>query len=205
MSPTEGLKEWVRGLVMLLLLAASLELLVPLGSMRKYVRMTMGLLVVMAVARPIAGWVSNPGPLPELPAIPATQGLPSLEQVMADASRFRERSRQLAEGELSTLLEAQGRDAARGVPGVAEARVQVQVRVQGGRQEIAGVTVTLPAVGSGQGVRPVRPVGSEEAALAPQELTGPLAEAVRSAVAERLGLTAVRERIRVLQGPGGAE
>lgn len=198
----QALTEWIKELVILVMLAGSLELLIPTGGMKKYVRTTMGLLVVLSVAKPVVALLGAPVSVTDgdrlvgsASAVPAS-GLPSLGQLMDQAQRFRERNRALADQQGQSALERAAETAAVGVEGVAQARVVAEL--DPGRAELKRLLVLVEpgSPGAGGRVSPVRPVGQAEsepvAALSP-ELRG----AVARAVAAALGMSADDRRIQV--------
>ncbi|MGE5674249.1 MAG: stage III sporulation protein AF [Mycobacterium leprae] len=229
----EFLKDWVRNLVMLVILAGCLELLVPAGGMKKYVRMTMGLLVVLAVTRPILGFLGRPIVV-DLSALASTEGqpLPGLEQIMQQATAFRAKNSALALDEVRWKIEAEVSDAAKRVKGVKGATARATLKEQDGQYQLAEVTVAVEA-GESQGlvkpvepikpVRPVQPVQvstgdgaatgdgptapdeTPEAAPPPTAAQKQLADAVRQEVAARLGIPANSQSIRVLVNGGKQE
>lgn len=211
----ESLTEWIKELVILVMLAGSLELLIPTGGMKKYVRTTMGLLVVLSVAKPVVALLGAPISVADGDrlvgsgaAIPASS-LPSLGQVMDQAQRFRERNRALADQQGRSALERAALAAAVGVKGVAQARVAAEL--DPARTELKRLLVLVKpgSPGAGGRVSPVRPVGQAES-----EPTAPLSpelrEAVARAVAAALGMSTDDRRIQVelatepLSGMGGS-
>lgn len=199
----EALREWVRGLVMLVILASMLELLLPMNGMKKFVRMAMGLLIVLGVVRPIVGLLGHPVEVDTGLLVSDSATLPSMNQIMVEAGHFQQRNQALLMQEAEARLTAEARAAARKVDGVADARVSLRLdRGSGGEEyRVEGVTVTV-LFGSRYGqVRPVEPVGQAGGgrdaagvgtAQPPAEAEAALAEAVRREVAARLGLTDAR-------------
>jgi stage III sporulation protein AF len=189
------LKEWVRSLVMLVILASAMELLLPMNSMKKYVRMTLGLLVTLAVLQPAFTYLGKEVVVDTALFVNEDNDrLPSMGEIMARAAEFRERNTELALTEARARLAAEVRDAALAVEGVGEAAGSVTLAMKDGLYLIREVTVTYrPGAGPGavRSVRPVRPVQLGESTPLPAEAIpaeGPVAEAVRLAVAQRLGL-----------------
>jgi stage III sporulation protein AF len=220
----DGVKEWVRGLVLLVLVGSLLELLLPMNSMKKYVRMTIGLLVMLSVTKPILGFLGQPVTVnTTFLGEQADQRLPSIGEIMAQAETFRKKNEALAAGEAEAGLAMVAEEAAREVPGVAEATADVAVRESSGNPEIRSVTVTVrPGAAGGvapvptvQPVEPVKPVGktdglppSETPPAGPPRLTAAeqkLADAVRQQVAARLGLKADPAVIRVVIRSGSEQ
>lgn len=201
------LKEWVRGLVMLVLLGTCLELFIPANDMKKYIRMTMGLVVVLAVVAPMAAFLGRPVVVDTMAlGEPGGASLPSLNQIMNQAREFRERNQGLALQEARSQLAELARRAALAVPGVGEARAEVALTARGEEYQITQVTVVVvPGARPGgvKPVEPVRPIGvAGKAAPAPpgepSQAEAPLADAVRREVAAKLGVNADSKLVRVL-------
>jgi stage III sporulation protein AF len=216
----DGLKDWVRGLVLLVLLGSCLELLLPMNSMKKYVRMALGLLIVLSTTRPIIGLLGQPVTVDaELFAAPPDKHLPTLREILDQAAQFRAKSRALAATEAQEGLATEAVRAAKAVPGVADARATVELGDSAGEVVVQRLTVTV-VPGSAAGVRSVQPVApvrpapptGQTGGLPPPE-TPPgqrqlteaeqkLAEAVRREVAARLGLKVDASVVRVLVESG---
>jgi stage III sporulation protein AF len=217
-SNVDFLKDWVRGLVLLVVLATCLELMLPMNAMKKYVRMTMGLLVVLAVIQPLLGFMGQTVTVTNLFPDDDGAALPTINQIMTRAGQFREKNQTLALGEARVRLAAEAVQAARAVPGVAEARAAVVLEQERGEYRVRSVTVTVTpggAPGTVSQVKPVPPVrigGGEEALPAgerqpsrePSGADRSLADSVRSQVAARLGLTdPAPVRVAIDQTPEG--
>lgn len=199
------LKDWVRSLVMLVILASAMELLLPMSSMKKYVRMTLGLLVTLAVLQPAFTYLGKEVVVDTALFMQEDNDrLPTMGEIMSRAEAFRERNTELTLNEARTRLAAEVRDAALAVDGVGEASGSVILAMKAGLYVIREVTVTYrPGAGPGavRSVRPVRPVKLGQSDPLPPESSpaeGPVAEAVRSAVAVRLGLEPDPAIIRIL-------
>lgn len=200
------LKEWVRELVVLVLLGSCLELIIPSSSFKKYIRMAMGLIVVLAVVRPIASFLGSPV-MVETVALDQSRPdgrLPTLNEIMTKAGEFRAKNRTLATDEARGQIAAHAREAALGVSGVRDATVAVNLADGPGDPRIVGVTVTL-VPGSRYGpvrqvepVQPVHPGGGARAGPVTVPAQDDLAGAVRREVAARLGINADPKLVRVL-------
>lgn len=213
----EALKEWVRTLAMLLILATCLELLVPMGGMKRYVRMAMGLLLMLSMINPLFAFLGQPVDLDPAVFAPQTEAhLPSLDEIMAEASRFREKNEALALEQTRARLQEEAARAARSVAGVAEARAEVALAVEAGGYSLERITVIITP-GRRDAVRPVRAVlpvqsGSDEEPVGagrsqprpPQGNEEALAQQVRQEVAGMLGLTGGTAPIEVLVQPESA-
>jgi len=203
------LKEWVRGLVMLVLLSTCLEMLLPMGSMKRYVRMAMGFLVVLAVTKPIFGFLGQPLDVDlALFAKEESRHLPTMGEIMAKATEFQKRNSDLVGEQARTGLEAEAADAAKQVSGVADARAVVTL-TEGAIKAVAltirsgGGQSSVPKIQPVQPVQPVTPGGAPNPApgAATHEPASvdekALAQKVREAVAARLGLSAGSIQIRL--------
>lgn len=199
-----ALKEWVRGLVLLVVIASFLELLLPMSSMKRFVRMAMGLLIILGVVRPIVGLLGQSVAVNPTLLLSDEPALPSMSQLMTEANRFQARNQKLLLQEAEERLGEEVRGAARKVSGVSDAQAEVRLVTDPGAPEyrVEGVSVML-LLGSNRGeVRPVAPVrvvpgpggegtatgpSPEASALSAEEAA--LAEAVRREVAAHLGLS----------------
>jgi len=207
----EAVKEWVRTLAMLIILATCLDLLVPMGSMKKYVRVAMGLLLMLNMINPFFTLLRQPVALDPDIFLPGqgTARLPTLAEIMAEAERFREKNEALALEEARSRLQAEVEASARSVEGVAAARAQVELEGRAGRYALRRVVVIITP-GAPRGVRPVlpvlqvSPVGTEPAGGDPDKAAIPegdeaaLAEQVRQEVARRLELSDGNVPVEVL-------
>lgn len=152
--------DWVRNIVMVVLFASFLELLLPSSGMQRFVRVIMGLLILLAILTPVIDALQS-RVVPEVPAL-AGQGGGAADRVrQGSEAMVRERDR-LALEYYRKELARQVRAVVTAVDGVADARVAVEVG-QGGA--ISRVTVyVLPglaaedrkakiSVGPGEGAR----------------------------------------------------
>jgi stage III sporulation protein AF len=204
-----GITEWVRGLVILVMLASCLELILPMNSMKKFVRMSMGLLVVLAICRPVLGLLGRPIAIDmSMLTSPESSRLPTLAQIMHDAEVFRSKNQTLVEQEAAQALSEEARQAALSVPRVAEAKATVLLSQSGARATIKSVTVMIVPGRSPGEIRPVEPVQIPAAPAAsyrpPNAGEVTLANAVRKSVASRLGLEGDTSVVAILM-PGESE
>ncbi len=133
--------DWVRNIVMVVLFASFLELLLPSSGMQRFVRVIMGLLILLAILGPVVDILQS-RVAPELPALAGRSG-PAADRVRSGTETVvRERDRLAAEHYRKDLAR-QIRAVAVSVDGVADARVAVELaRNEGGRAGALGkVTV----------------------------------------------------------------
>lgn len=88
----EALKEWVATIAGVVVFAGLLEMLAPSGSMKRYVQLSMGLLILLTLLRPVVGVLERTRDLAwETEAAWAAPGL-SLDSVLAKAEDLRQSS-----------------------------------------------------------------------------------------------------------------
>jgi stage III sporulation protein AF len=183
----DWLKEWVRSLVVLVILAATLEMALPMGEMKRYVKLTMGLVIMFAMLSPIATLLRHPLPIQWQLFEPQGGALPSMSQVMTAAKEFSAKQEVLAKAGAEEQLAAGVRQAVLLLPGVRDAVVAVRL---GPDKRPAGATVVVDP-GSPTAVRSVEPVmvGGGAAPRAVPPLDPALAAKVEAVVREQLGAT----------------
>lgn len=163
----------VRNLVLIAVLAASLELLLPVGDLRRYVRMVIGILVIFVVLQVLVGLFDRTDVLP-LPRVTVEKhsGFEGVEQ-----SKFQEEYANRA-------VEAYRRGLAR----------QIKALAGLAGLEVAEVEVVLDGSGGGYPrLVEIRLHLDPSAAVAPADLAG--AEKAASAIADFYNLP--REKVVV--------
>ncbi len=196
-----GLQVWIKQLVLVVLLAALAEMLLPQSGLRRYARAAVGLLVLLAVLVPFLSlvrggldWEAAFRPLPEAP--------PSAE-VAAGVRRLEEVNRGLVLAAYRRKVEEAVAAVATGVEGVAAAAAQAEVDGDPRSPRfgtVRSVTVTVtPAAPAPLAEGPPRP-GAARPGPAPDE-AGRLREAVAGAIAREFGWE--RSRVRVVVGGDG--
>ncbi|MEW6182952.1 MAG: stage III sporulation protein AF [Bacillota bacterium] len=112
----ERISLLIRDLILIVTFAAFLELLVPVGDMRRYVRMIMGILVVVAVLQVFVGFLyrARSMPVPELTIQPVDVGEANYEELRANyAGRMNDAYRQGVSRQVGALLRLAGMDVGR--------------------------------------------------------------------------------------------
>lgn len=106
----EALSRWMQQLAFLVLFAGFVEIALPSGEVRKAVRLVAGLVVMLAVVEPLAGWVTGPaaGWLDAFAMRTAIDGAAYIEAGEAlareSAGQARELWKSQAERELGAML-----------------------------------------------------------------------------------------------------
>ncbi len=121
-----AITDWVRNIALVVLFASFLELLLPTSGMQRFVRVIMGLLILLAILTPVVDALQGHR-LPDVPALSGQSG-PAADRVRSGAEAVvRERDRLTVELYKKDLAR-QIRAVVTAVVGVADARVAVAVR-----------------------------------------------------------------------------
>ncbi|MEW6172684.1 MAG: stage III sporulation protein AF [Bacillota bacterium] len=108
----EKISLLIRDLILIVVFTAFLEILVPVGDMRRYVRMVMGVLVVVAVLQVFVGFLyrARSLPVPELTIKPPIEaGDANYEELRADyTGRMNAAYRQGVSRQVGALLRLAG-------------------------------------------------------------------------------------------------
>ncbi|MCS5694797.1 stage III sporulation protein AF [Desulfofundulus thermocisternus] len=93
----ELIRQLVQNLIVIVVLAVFLEMLLPAGDMRRYVKMVMGLLIIVVVLQAIGGIVRGDWQRHLEPAInAASPGVPDLKEILAAGQRLKDGQEQKA-------------------------------------------------------------------------------------------------------------
>lgn len=184
------LRELIQTLVIIVVLAVFLEMLLPRGDMRRYVKMVMGLLVIIAVMQTAAG-VVNSELLREVPRVTVSDnGSPPLEDIMAAGKQLSDLSRDEAARRYSEGVAGQVLSLAKLHAGVNA--VDARVKIGPENNSIDEITIIfstgsvkqaekMGAGGSDTGVRPVVINIGDDAGGAKRDTGTPTAEERKAA------------------------
>jgi stage III sporulation protein AF len=205
----ETVRLLVRNLVFLVILAAFMEMLLPLQGTRRIVQVIIGLFILLAVLGPIVALFRQPLPLHlELPAGDLSAGMgqqPDGQKGSAGLNSILEQGQALQQ-----LTSAQERDAyvqrmedqvaviCRLVPGVKEASATVTLSPSAPQQSL-GVIQKVSVELQLEGQAAVRPPGAEEKAAGMAQLGANPGEAV-SPLSEGAIAAQVQETVASLFG-----
>ncbi|MBX5436313.1 MAG: stage III sporulation protein AF [Alicyclobacillaceae bacterium] len=141
--------EWLKQIILIVLLAAFTEWLLPTQSMQKYVRTVLGLAVIAAILQPLVpffrgDWAERlaQSAVEQLTGAASSAAAPAVDVDSLQAQLRRQLSRR-ADDEAAALVQA-AIDSELGIPG---ARVQVE---GGLTPEQMRVAVVLPPAATGQ-------------------------------------------------------
>lgn len=119
---------WVKGIVLILIFATFVELLLPNGSMLRFLKVIIGLFIILAILNPVAHFLSRSWDGGEA----AIAALTPQGGETADEVRLPGTQRRLAAAVYKQELAQQIRVLVTNTAGVADARVAVTVDEQGG-------------------------------------------------------------------------
>lgn len=142
----ELIVSWVMGIIFATLFASFLELLLPSSSMQKFVRVIMGLLIMLAILNPIIGFIER---VPDSANITALAPRASRIAMEKDAEAAVRRRDDLIKAVYRQDVAKQMQALVMGVEGVAQARVDVALSdSQDGLVKIDRVTVFVRTGGN---------------------------------------------------------
>ncbi len=152
-----ALSDWLKHLVVLILLAVFLDMVLPNTSMQRYVRTVLGLVVMLAMLAPLRALISthlNLGLLESQLSGPIVNTSQSISQAQASVQTFRT--------DLATTLANEVRQTL----GVSLVQVNVQITVKAdGTPIVTGVLATISTVGVTHKTQVVNDVKAQIAAL----------------------------------------
>lgn len=198
-----GLQAWVKQLVLVALLAAVAEMLLPQSRLRRYAHAALGLLVLLAVLVPFLALLHRG--VDWEAAFAALPGSAPAAGVEAGVRRLREVDRQLVLDTYRRQLEQAAARVAAGVAGVARAEAKAEIDADP-RSPRYGTVRRLalavwpgrrPSVGGVEEVPPVE-IGRPTGTLVTPEQAGRLREAVAAAVSREFGLEARQVGVEVM-------
>jgi len=103
----ELIRELIQTIIVIVVLGVLVEMLLPSGDMRRYVKMVMGLLIIMAILQAAAD-VVNSDFMQEVPAVTVSEtGTPPMEDIMAAGQELAGQDREKAEKQFSEGLSDQ--------------------------------------------------------------------------------------------------
>lgn len=201
MSLIAWVRQWIANIIALIFLATLLELLLPRGSLQRFVRVVMGLLVMLAVLQPVFSLMAQGFGLDALRVATDDRGI-DIDRILADAERLREQNSNLALEAYRRQVESSMEQRLVRLPGVRSAVCRVELATDAARRDIgaiAAVTVTVTpgeattTAGSATAtVEPVKPVvigqSSQPTAQSPPQLSEELRAMVVRTLAADFGL-----------------
>lgn len=133
----ETLTGLIRQVVLIALLAAFVEMFLPRDDLARFVRLIMGLFIIVAVLTPVLNWLNRDG-VTVLEAWVDSRGqVADTESILVQGERLAQQGEQLMLDDYSTRLAKQVQAIVRLVPGVEEAVVTADLPGEEVEVEIA--------------------------------------------------------------------
>lgn len=146
---------WVKGIILVVLFASFLELLLPNSSMQRFIRVIMGLFIMLAILNPVIDIIQNRWGNDQV-AVLSTRAndsadMENIASAVASVSNERERlSYEMYKKDLSKQIKAM----VMAIDGVADAKVIVDVNTGGGNNQAGSiknvVVYVAPGIASGE-------------------------------------------------------
>jgi stage III sporulation protein AF len=181
----ETIRVLVQTLIIIVMLAVFLEMLLPQGNMRRYVRMVMGLLVIMSVLQVATGLIRE-GYMADVPRFLTEEAMagggPPLSEVMSRGTAMDEDGRARALENYRLGIQSQVLSMARLYPGITVQEALVEVEDEPDSPylgHIKRISLVVSAGPAGEGavsqVRPavVEPVQVKVGSTPPVDSDGP--------------------------------
>jgi stage III sporulation protein AF len=136
-----SLSKWVRDIVLLVLYITFLEMLIPRGNMQKYVRLVTGLLVMLAIIRPIMSLVGGGFSLDGL--LPFEEvGDGSMNQIIFTGQEIQRKGQEVVQGTSVAMAEGKIRGILMTFEDIEDS--EVDLRASGGQISGARLQILLP-------------------------------------------------------------
>lgn len=127
--------EWVKNIIIVVLFASFMEMLLPNSSMQRFVRVIMGLLIMLAILNPIVDIIQNRGLPAQVPAL--SLGGKNPEQVQKNTERFVQERERLTREMYRNDLAKQIRAVVAAIDGVKSVKVSVELQDTSAGPDIA--------------------------------------------------------------------
>ncbi|WP_425061162.1 hypothetical protein SCACP_19410 [Sporomusa carbonis] len=124
----DSITAWVKGIIFVVLFASFLELLLPNNSMQRFVKVIMGLFIMLAILNPVISVIENRLMADQIPALANhSVGELSSADILNAANNTAGRREQLARDLYVRDLSKQIRATVLAIDGVADAKVTVNI------------------------------------------------------------------------------
>lgn len=120
-----AITDWVRNIILVVLFASFLELLLPSSSMQRFIRVILGLTIMLAILNPAMEIIQNKFTSEQVPALSNAVG--NTDRMLGAAENVARERERVAVELYKKELARQVRAVVTAIDGVAEARVAVEV------------------------------------------------------------------------------
>lgn len=122
----ETLVAVARQIILIVLLGAFLEMLLPNQEMARFVRLVIGLFIIVSVLNPLMTWINGGQPV-EVQAWEYVEPVPQTESILAQGERLRRQGEEIVLGTYSDRLARQMEVMVELLPEVEEAHLAVDL------------------------------------------------------------------------------
>lgn len=152
--------SWLMQIVLILLFAVVMDLVVPSSSMRNYVKLVMGLVIMVTMLKPVSVLFDNKFDISRIQWPEQTSKFADYSVVKGKADELQRDQQKQAEQQVNTQLEKLVKEQVESAYPLEVAAVQAQMTGEGQNAEVAQLNVTVRAKsGSNSGeIQPVQPV-----------------------------------------------
>jgi stage III sporulation protein AF len=176
----EWLADWLKQIVLLVLIAAFLDLLLPNNALERYVKLVMGLLIILAILTPVFQLVQKNLDLSTIAFTPikeagGSKGMEPLGDIRREAEHLKETQNRQIREQAERALEGEVKQTLEQHFGVEVMDANVKMEGESGQDlRLAQVSVTIrPGKGDqGQENRPVEPVRPVTIGIPAQDPSG---------------------------------
>ena len=136
----EIIRDLVQTLIIIVVLAVFLDMLLPTGQMKPYVKMVMGLLIIIAVLHSISGLLQQDW-MHEVPGVTARPGSPGapLEDIMAAGEQLQLKNQDMALEKYRQGLSRQVLSMAKLTPGAKVMDAEISLMEEQSQQGYGGI------------------------------------------------------------------
>jgi len=154
------LHNWIVTMVAAVLITNLLEMLLPESKLQKFVRVILGIFIIVTILHPLLLLVHQNIKFEHLMLKASGQGMESVEEIMAKGNALKKVSSGLAEQQYAEGLTRQVRSLALLVNGVADAKAQVSLdkKIEEGKIEKVEIFLKTKGIFAEKGVALVPPV-----------------------------------------------
>lgn len=127
------LTAWIKNIIFIVLFASFLELLLPNSSMQRFVRVIMGLFIMLAILGPVIDVVQHSLTPIQVPTLSGSGGNPTA--ILHDAQNFAQQRETIAATQYKKELAQQMQVMITALEGVADAKVVIETNDNDGGQK----------------------------------------------------------------------
>lgn len=196
------ISTWIKEIILVVLFATFLEMLLPNSSMQKFIRVIVGLFIMLAILNPVIDVIQNRNALDQVPTISGNLDNSSaiVDQTHTMISKQEQLSVELYKKELAKQIRA----LVIAIEGVADAKVSVELDNNRPRQEaIKGIVIYIqPGISSPVNhIEKVAIGKGTEPSLSTEVLKPQTSQKIQNSVSELLQIPKDKIEIKLLYRP----